>query len=106
MLESEFERGSAMRGSVIIRWDNAISAVSIEGWTVDPTERFATKDFTGSEDTMQKDTAFTVNCTLTDVREPASDPPSGWTGPSVDDVWTLDPYVRLKRKTYTLTQTT
>ena len=31
VLESEFERGSAMRGSVIIRWDNAISAVSIEG---------------------------------------------------------------------------
>ena len=106
VLESEYERGFAMRGSVTIRWDDAIAAVSIEGWTVDAKGRFATKDFVASEDTMQKDTAFTVNCTLSDAPRPATDAPSGWTGPSVEGVWTLDPYVRLKRKTYTLTQTT
>lgn len=106
VLESELERGSEMRGSVTLTWDDSISSVSIEGWTVDEKERVAKKDFAASEDIMQKDTAFTVTCVLADAGTAATDPPSGWTGPSVKGVWTLDPYVRLRRKTYTLTQTT
>lgn len=106
VLESELERGTEMGGSVILTWDDSIASVAIEGWTVDERERFAKKDFFASEDIMQKDTAFTVNCVLADTGTPASDPPSGWTGPSSKGIWTLDPYVRLRRKTYTLTQTT
>lgn len=106
VLESERDRGSEMYGGVILTWNEKIASVSIEGWTVDEKERFARKDFSASEDIMQKDSAFTVNCTLTDAGTAATDPPSGWTGPSEKGVWTLDPYVRLRRKTYTLTQTT
>lgn len=106
VLESDLDRGARMYGSVILRWDDAIDSVAIEGWTVDEKERFAKKDFSASEDIMQEDSAFTVNCVLADKGTPASDAPSGWTGPTVDGVWTLDPYVRLRRKTYTLTQTT
>ena len=106
VLESELERGTEMGGNVILKWDESIASVTIEGWTVDERERFAKKEFFASEDIMQKDSAFTVNCVLADTGTPASDPPSGWTGPSSKGIWTLDPYVRLRRKTYTLTQTT
>lgn len=106
VLESERERGSEMSGGVVLTWNDRIDSVSIEGWTVDQKERLARKDFAASEDIMQKDSAFTITCTLVDAGTAASDPSSGWTGPSEKGVWTLDPYVRLRRKTYTLTQTT
>ncbi len=106
VLESELDRGSEMHGSVTLTWDDAINSVLIEGWTVDEKERFAKKDFSASKDIMQNDSAFTINCVLAGTGVPASDAPSGWTGPSAKGVWTLDPYVRLRRKTYTLTQTT
>jgi len=106
VLVSSLERGAEMKGYMTITWNDEIGEVWIEGWNVDQKARTATRDFYAPGDVMQCDTAFTVKCKLSNRGEPASDAPSGWTGPSVDGVWTLDPYVRLKRKTYTLTQTT
>ncbi|MGH1347116.1 MAG: hypothetical protein ACRBN8_36480 [Nannocystales bacterium] len=106
VLESSADRGSEMRGRVVITWNDEISEVWVEGWTVDAKARTATQDFSEPGDVMQCDSAYTVKCKLSDQSNPATDAPSGWTGPSGDGVWTLDPYVRLRRKTYTLTQTT
>lgn len=105
VLESEAKLGFAMRGTVTIKWNEDVSAVVVEGWTMNEKERYATKEFTAGDDTMQQDFTFTVKCTLSDSSKAATDAPSGWTGPTVEGVWTLDPYVRLKRKGYFVSQT-
>lgn len=106
VLESDTKRGTAMRGTVTIYWDETITSVTITGPSVDMGENSATMIFMAGEDIMQEGSAFTVQCVLKDGSNPSPTPPSGWVGPTKTGVWTLDPYVRLKRKSYTVTQTT
>jgi len=103
-LESDAARGQSMRGVVTIAWDDSIETVEIEGWTVDAKRRTATGGYSASQDVMQQDTAFTLRCILEDGSRPATDPSSGWVGPNAKGAWTLDPYVRLKRKSFKITQ--
>ncbi|MBV1857700.1 MAG: hypothetical protein KUG77_04750 [Nannocystaceae bacterium] len=103
-LVSDAARGQAMRGVTNISWDDSIEIVAVEGWTVDPKSKTATGSYIASTDVMQKDTAFTVQCVLKDGGKPATDAPSGWVGPDAKGVWTLDPYVRLRRKGFKVTQ--
>ena len=103
-LVADTPRGQSMRGEVSVSWDSSIATVAVEGWTIDAKNRIATGSYSASADVMQQDTAFTLQCTLSGGGRPATDPPAGWLGPDAQGVWTLDPYVRLKRKDFTVTQ--
>ncbi len=103
-LVSEAERGQDMRGMLVISWDDSIASVSVEGWTVDPARKTATGGYSASADVMQQDTAFTLQCVLQRAGRPATDPSSGWVGPNAEGIWSLDPYVRLKRKGFKVSQ--
>ena len=92
-----------MRGELSISWDSSIATVVVEGWRADTSRKIITGSYSASEDVMEQDSAFTVQCTLASGTRPASDPDSGWT--LAAGVWTLDPYVRLKRRSFKVSQT-
>ena len=103
-LVSDSPRGQSMRGEMNVSWDSSIGTVAVEGWSIDAKNRTATGTYSASADVMQQDTAFTLQCTLSGGAKPATKTTAGWVGPNAQGVWTLDPYVQLRRTDFKVSQ--